>query len=248
MTLSVSNNTNVSIVIPVGWAYANNDILQASINGTNYEIQLAGVIIEFHGYVNTSTDYLSGVYRFRIHSSPTKSFTPASGYTQFPTSSIAEFFCNGSGYSPTWKMFASTSETSNYVLKAGDTMTGNLKVSENLWVYSSTRGAILRSDNSHFYILLTNSGSPTSTWNSLRPFYINESTGYVYMHEGVEITKGLTYAESGSAIMTIKSNDSTSAGVEFIRNGNNYTDYRILNNAFLFLKACCTIYLVDALH
>jgi len=236
----IPNNTNLTKVIPVGWSYANNDILQVSINGTSYEIQLAGAIIEFHGYVDTSgNNYLNGVYRFRIHSAPTKSFTPASGYTQFPVSHVAEFFCNGEGYSPTWRMFTTSDDVNGtYVLKSGDTMTGNLKVDTNIWVYGTTRGAILRSDNSHFYILLTDSGSPTSTWNSLRPLYINESTGYVYMHEGVEIVKGLTYVESGSAIMTIKSNNQTDAGVEFIRSGDSYTDFRILNNAGTFRIQC----------
>lgn len=236
----IPNNINVSIVIPVGWSYANNDILQASINGTNYEIQLAGVIIEFHGYVNTSTDYLSGVYRFRIHTSPAKSFTPASGYTQFPTSSIAEFFCNGSGYSPTWKMFASTSETSNYVLKAGDTMTGTLKVQENLWVYLSGNnyGAILRSDGSNFYILLTNQNSPTGTWNSKRPLYINFSSGLVNLHEGIDVIGGLTYRESNDAILKVVSENRTSSGIEFTRSGDNYTDFRVLNNAGTFRIQC----------
>lgn len=88
-------------VIETSWSYAGNDILQLGAHGTNYELQLAGVIIEFFG---NATSYNAGVFRLRIHSSPTTSFTPSSGFTVFPTSHIAEYTCNGSGYSPTWKV------------------------------------------------------------------------------------------------------------------------------------------------
>lgn len=94
-------------VIETSWVYASNDILQLSAHDTNYELQLAGVIIEFFG---NATSYNAGVFRLRIHSSPTTSFTPSSGYTIFPTSHIAEYTCNGSGYSPTWKVITDKSD------------------------------------------------------------------------------------------------------------------------------------------
>ena len=97
----ITPNTARSLTLYTSWNYAGNDILQLTIDGTAYELQLAGVIIEFDG---TTTDYQTGTFRLRIHSSPTLSFTPASGYTQFPASHIAEYTCNGSAYSPTWKM------------------------------------------------------------------------------------------------------------------------------------------------
>jgi len=43
----------------------------------------------------------------------------------------------------------------------------------------STYSSILRNDNSDFYILLTNSGDPDGTWNTLRPFNIDLATGNV---------------------------------------------------------------------
>lgn len=88
-------------IITTSWSYANNDILQLTIDGVNYELQLAGVVIEFMG---NATDYQTGMFRLRIHSSPTTFFTATSNYTIFPVNHIAEYTCNGSSYSPTWEM------------------------------------------------------------------------------------------------------------------------------------------------
>ena len=104
----ITSNTARSLTLYTSWSYAGNDILQLTIDGTAYELQLAGVIIEFDGY---ASDYQTGTFRLRIHSSPTVSFTPASGYTQFPASHIAEYTCNGSSYSPTWKMLIDSGDT-----------------------------------------------------------------------------------------------------------------------------------------
>lgn len=119
----ITSNTARSLTLYTSWSYAGNDILQLTIDGTAYELQLAGVIIEFDGY---ASDYQTGTFRLRIHSSPTVSFTPASGYTQFPASHIAEYTCNGSSYSPTWKMIATTADLSGYLPLSGGTMTGDI--------------------------------------------------------------------------------------------------------------------------
>ena len=96
------------VVLTTAWDYSNSDILQVSINSTNYEIQLAGVIIEFMG---SATSYNAGTFRLLIHSSPTTSFTAATGYTKFPTATTAEYTCNGSSYSPVWKMILNVHPT-----------------------------------------------------------------------------------------------------------------------------------------
>ena len=78
-------------------------------------MQLAGVVIEFMG---TASNYNTGMFRLRIHSSPTVSFTVSSGYTVFPVSHTVEYTCNGSGYSPTWKIIAdTTSKNKNEINK-----------------------------------------------------------------------------------------------------------------------------------
>jgi len=43
---------------------------------------------------------------------------------------------------------------------------------------------ILRNDNTDFYLLLTNSGDPDGTWNTLRPFRVNLATGNTYVGNG----------------------------------------------------------------
>ena len=134
----ITSNTARSLTLYTSWSYAGNDILQLTIDGTAYELQLAGVIIEFDGY---ASDYQTGTFRLRIHSSPTVSFTPASGYTQFPASHIAEYTCNGSGYSPTWKMIATTADLSSYIPTSMLTVTKNTNVgitpSSNVFGYVS---------------------------------------------------------------------------------------------------------------
>lgn len=98
----IPSNVYSHVVLNVEWSYAGNDILQFTAGGVSYELQLAGCVIEFMG---NATSYNAGVFRLRIHSAPANSFTAASGYTKFPLNSIAEYTCNGSGYSPTWVVY-----------------------------------------------------------------------------------------------------------------------------------------------
>lgn len=99
----IPSNTACTRVIQTSWDYASNDILQLTANGVNYELQLAGVVIEFMG---SASNYNTGMFRLRIHSSPTISFTNTSGYTKFPVCHIAEYTCNGSSYTPSWRVIA----------------------------------------------------------------------------------------------------------------------------------------------
>jgi len=45
----------------------------------------------------------------------------------------------------------------------------------------SPYGAFWRIDSTYMYLLYTNSGDPDGTWNSLRPFYVENATGYCRM-------------------------------------------------------------------
>lgn len=111
----IPSGTNCYKLLNVSWSYAGNDILRlqavsATGTNTNYELQLAGCQIEFIG---NATDYQTGVFRLRIHSSPTTSFTVSSGYTVFPVNHVAEYTCNGSGYTPVWKIHANLGDVVN---------------------------------------------------------------------------------------------------------------------------------------
>lgn len=96
----IPSGTTEDIIIKTTWAYANNDILRFNANGVDYEMSLAGVIIEFKGL---ATSYNTGEFTFTITSAPAVlSDTPTTGYTRFPANTTAVYHCNGSGYSPTW--------------------------------------------------------------------------------------------------------------------------------------------------
>lgn len=116
----IPSGVQCHLYIPTTWEYANNDILKLTCEETNYELQLAGCIIEFYG---TATAYNTGVFRLRIHSSPTVSFTSTNGYTKFPSSAIAEYTCNGSSFTPTWRMYYAEPASTTPTLSWGDTAT-----------------------------------------------------------------------------------------------------------------------------
>jgi hypothetical protein len=76
-------------------------------------------------------------------------------------------------------------------------------------------GAFWRNDGSNTYLLLTASGSPYAGWNGLRPFYVNDASGYVDMQNGVGITGGLstdTLTTSGAVNMSAGAVTATNAG------------------------------------
>lgn len=53
-------------------------------------------------------------------------------------------------------------------------------------------GFFIRNDGTDTYFMLTNSGDRYGSWNSLRPFRINNSSGYVYIGNGLQVTGNLT--------------------------------------------------------
>ena len=69
-------------------------------------------------------------------------------------------------------------------LKTSDTTTGY--------------GVIHRNDGTNYYILLTNQNDADGTWNTLRPFTINVSTGTVSISNGLTIGKTAVTAPSSS--------------------------------------------------
>jgi hypothetical protein len=87
-------------MIKTTWSWGNNDILQFTANGVQYEMSLAGVIMEFKG---KATAYNAGEFTFSITSAPAVlADTTTSGYTRFPPNTTAIYHCNGSSYTPIW--------------------------------------------------------------------------------------------------------------------------------------------------
>lgn len=93
------------VELHISWSYADNDILQFTASGVNYELQLAGCVVVFEG---NATAYNAGRFRLTIYSSPADSFTAASGYNKVPLNSIAVYSCNGSTYAPAWNLLVHT--------------------------------------------------------------------------------------------------------------------------------------------
>ncbi len=77
----------------------------------------------------------------------------------------------------------------------------------NIRMIGGNYGAFFRNDGSYTYLLFTASGSQYSTWNTLRPFTVNDGNGSVSMANGVAMSggvtvdtltaSGLTYAQGG---------------------------------------------------
>ena len=81
-------------------------------------------------------------------------------------------------------------------------------------------GAILRNDDTNFSVLLTNTGTPTGTWNTFRPFIVTLATGAVAIDgTGVGTTFGGAVTVNGSiSANTITGTSNTSNGVVGISN------------------------------
>ena len=88
------------------------------------------------------------------------------------------------------RYYTKTQADERFVNITGDTMTGELiNSSANAYrLKQSNYGVILRNDNNSFWILLTNSGSPSGSYNSLRPFRINLSDGRVTIGNRLSVT------------------------------------------------------------
>jgi len=97
------------IVLTTTWSYADNDYLLFTANGENYQIFLAGCTIEFTGY---ATSYNTGVFRLVIHTAPHRAtgVTPTQGYTLLDAAQVLEYWCNGSAYSPVWKIYSTRTD------------------------------------------------------------------------------------------------------------------------------------------
>lgn len=171
----IHSDVNEHVVLVTTFAYADNDILQFTVNGTNMELQLAGVFIEFIG---KATSYNSGVFVLKITAAPTNSFTATSGYTKFYVNHTAVYHCNGSGYSPAWSVDSSTvsfissqstSSTTKYypVFAAG--ISGGRTLFANDGFYYNTRNGTASAEGLSELVLGngTASGTAGNRWGNL---------------------------------------------------------------------------------
>lgn len=85
-------------------------------------------------------------------------------------------------------------------------------------------GAFWRNDGSNTYLLLTNSGDQYGAWNSLRPFYVNNSSGNVTMNHNLGVGGTVTASSfSGSLSGTVSAANISSGSFGANTGGGNYT-------------------------
>lgn len=106
---------------------------------------------------------------------------------------------------------SNTNHTHNYIPLSGSTaISGVLRTnseyqttSQNGFrIVSGDYGLMLRNDSANTYFLLTNSGDPYGSWNNLRPFSINNSTGEVTMSNGINGNLNGTATRAGTATVS----------------------------------------------
>ena len=70
-------------------------------------------------------------------------------------------------------------------------------------------GAMWRNDGTNTWFLLTASGNQYGGWNTLRPMQINDSSGEVYMANGLDVTSGGITFPDGTVQTTAATNPAT---------------------------------------
>ncbi|WP_420836505.1 tail fiber protein [Candidatus Erwinia dacicola] len=72
------------------------------------------------------------------------------------------------------------------------------KTANNFRIAYGNYGSFWRNDGNNLYLMLTDSGAPLGSYNSLRPLQVNLSTGNVVFGEGVNATKGISAGYVGA--------------------------------------------------
>ncbi|MEH0886283.1 phage tail protein [Enterobacter sp. UNJFSC 003] len=72
------------------------------------------------------------------------------------------------------------------------------KTANNFRIAYGNYGSFWRNDGNNLYLMLTDSGAPLGSYNSLRPLRVNLSTGEVVFGEGVNATKGISAGYVGA--------------------------------------------------
>jgi len=168
------------------------------------------------------------------------------------------------------RYYTESESNSRFVNVTGDTMTGTLSVQTGgnqmlLHPGGTQETAIFRNDGEHTYILLSDAGGITGTWNALRPFRINNASGVLVSDNGQEFG-GITTVQQMNVTSSIRdtlnftaSTTQQNRGIAFngqiaLSSGND--EWLRLNNAGEFSNGTLAVgnlrttgyFLVDAAH
>ena len=171
------------------WAYANSASIPDSETGCGI-IPLAGAVIEVFNNGSSSNNYT-----IRITTATTTSVSGALTNAEFV------YVFNGTSYSPGWRRAYNTKNKPTAadvgaLPLSGGSLTGGLtaageiisKSANGLRIAYGNYGFFIRNDGSSTYFMLTASGDNLGTWNSLRPFTINNANGAVSIGNGLNVT------------------------------------------------------------
>lgn len=126
--------------------------------------------------------YVRNENRFYVHVANTTNWIPVKG-CRIEAHTNSDTNGNIDSFNP--KQPIRVADAQDVVKKSGDTMAGTLNLTgmtgdtSQLRIVNGPYGLMFRQDSNNFYMLLTNSGDPYGTWNSLRPLTIRLSDGKI---------------------------------------------------------------------
>ena len=177
-----------------------------------------GTAIDFHSNTS-STDYSSRIYRLPGNNAEFQVVNAGTGNLGFYTANTPRMAITGSGN------VGIGTTAPNYMLDVNGEITSRSTSVSSFRLRGTSYSTFLRNDGSDFYILLTNAGNPDGSWNTLRPFSINLSTGNTYLggqaltvNHGGNVGIGTTTPGTKLAISGLTG---STAGSTLIINGGN---------------------------
>lgn len=178
--------------IPTKTSQLTNDSgFKTTDNNTTYSLSKSGTTITLTGsdgsktsVTDTDTNTWRGIQNNLTSDSTTDSLSAAQG-------KALKALIDGK---------ADSSHTHSYLPLSGGTLTGQLTAPNfissgaayGLRVIGGSYGFLVRNDGSDTWFMLTNENDTLGGYNSLRPFRINNSTGLVYMSNGLRSSEGRT--------------------------------------------------------
>lgn len=101
---------------------------------------------------------------------------------------------------------------------------------------STTPSVIHRNDSSNYYILFSDAGtSPSGTWNTLRPLYMNLTSGKLYSDNGQELSGGTkVYTSMNLANIELDFTTANNKYIDFYTANGNTVNFRMPTSSNVF--------------
>ena len=150
--------------------------------------------IDVDGRITANT--LNAINRISIGNAGTGNFNTTSGSINIGDSDTG-FVCPGDGILDSYANNVLTTRTTVNKLYVYGRVVAEDADGFRIRPATGQMGMIHRFDGSNYYLLVTNANDPDGTWNNLRPFAFNGSTGIVTMSHNVNVGGALSVSGSG---------------------------------------------------